>query len=179
MEADEALRLITAAVPEGPGVWADFGAGDGTFTRALATRLGRGARIYAVDRDARALRALERAAAGGAAEVTIVGADLRHVFGLPGTDPGTLDGFLLANTLHFIRHQAEVLARLARWLKPGGMAVVIEYDRRSPSRWVPYPVDADDLPELFTAAGLIPARIVARADSAFGGELYVAAGRKP
>jgi len=179
MEADEALRLITAAVPEGPGVWADFGAGDGTFTRALATRLGRGARIYAVDRDARALRALERAAAGGAAEVTIVGADLGHAFGLPGTDPGTLDGFLLANTLHFIRHQAEVLARLARWLKPGGMAVVIEYDRRSPSRWVPYPVDADDLRELFTAAGLIPAQIVARADSAFGGELYVARGRKP
>src|SRR5690348_3116034 len=50
MDAQEAERLIAPAVPAGPAVWADFGAGDGTFTRALAERLGPGSRIYAVDR---------------------------------------------------------------------------------------------------------------------------------
>jgi trans-aconitate methyltransferase len=178
MDAREPQRLIDAAVPEAPGTWADFGAGDGTFTRALAARLGAGARIYAVDRDARALRALERGPKGIEAGITPVRADLERAFELPGARPKTLDGFLLANTLHFLRDQTEVLTRLVGWLKPGGTVVVIEYDRRAPNRWVPYPLDAADLPPLFDAAGLTAPQIVARADSAFGGEIYVAAGRK-
>jgi SAM-dependent methyltransferase len=178
MDAEEALRLISVAVPEGPGTWADFGAGDGTFTRALASRLGGGARIYAVDRDERALRRLQRGAKDIQAVVRPVRANLERPFELLGVGPGTLDGFLLANTLHFIRDQSEVLARLAGWLKPGGIAVVIEYDRRAPSRWVPHPIDADDLPALFEGAGLATPRIAARADSTFGGEIYVAMGQR-
>src|SRR5215831_2080536 len=145
MDADEALRLIAAAVPAGPGTWADLGAGDGTFTRALLARLGNGARIYAVDRDARALRTIERGMAGSGAQVTVVRADLEKPVALPGAATASLDGFLLANTLHFIRDGAGALARLAGWLKPGGIAVVIEYDRRSPNRWVPCPIDAVDV----------------------------------
>jgi SAM-dependent methyltransferase len=178
MDAEEAQRLIDAAVPAGPGVWADFGAGDGTFTRALAARLGSGARIYAVDRDARTLRALERAVAGGEAEVTSVQANLERPFELSDAGPGTLDGFLLANTLHFMRDGAGALARLVNWLRPDGIAVVIEYDRRSPNRWVPYPIDSVALPALFAAAGLTQPESVARTDSAFGGEIYVAVGRR-
>ena len=173
MDAREAERLIEPAVPSGAGVWADFGAGDGTFTRALVARLGPGARVFAVDRDARALAALERVAG-----VTSVRADLKQPFELPGAPPGTLDGLLLANTLHFMRDPPAVLARLVAWLRPGGSAVLIEYDQRSPSRWVPHPIDAADLPALFESAGLEPPRIVARADSAFGGEMYVAVGRR-
>ena len=174
MDAQEALRLIEPAGPAGPGAWADFGAGDGTFTRALAARLGAGARVFAVDRDARALLALGRELAG----VTIVRADLEQAFELAGVERGTLDGLLLANTLHFMREPAEVLTQLATWLRPGGSAVLIEYDQRSPSRWVPRPIDAAELPALFQAAGLERPRIVARADSAFGGEMYVAVGRR-
>ncbi|HXS81936.1 MAG TPA: class I SAM-dependent methyltransferase [Methylomirabilota bacterium] len=174
MNEQDALRLIEPAVPAGPGVWADFGAGDGTFTRALVARLGMGVRVYAVDRDARSLGSVSRALAG----VTIVRADLEAPFELPGAEPGTLDGLLLANTLHFMREPSDVLARLASWLRPGGSAVLIEYDQRSPSRWVPHPIDAADLPALFESAGLEPPRIVARADSAFGGEMYVAVGRR-
>jgi len=178
MNAKEAQRLIDAAVPAGPGTWADFGAGDGTFTRSLAARLGSGARIYAVDRDARALRTLERAVGGYGAEVTIVHADLGQAFELPDAGLGTLDGFLLANTLHFMRDAAAALARLVMWVRPSGIAVLIEYDRRSPSRWVPHPIDSVALPALFAAAGLTRSEIVARADSAFGGEIYVAVGRR-
>jgi SAM-dependent methyltransferase len=178
VDASEVQRLIDAAVPAGPGVWADFGAGDGTFTRVLAARLGAGARIYAVDRDARALGTLQRGMGGMEAGIRPVPAHLERPFDLMGAEPGTLDGFLLANTLHFIRAQEEVLSRLARWLRPGGIAVLIEYDRRSTNRWVPHPIDSDDLPALFEAAGLTPPEIAARADSAFGGEMYVATGRR-
>jgi SAM-dependent methyltransferase len=178
MEAREAERLISAAVPPGSGTWADFGAGDGTFVRALAARLGRGARIYAVDRDARALKALVRASASLEAAVAIVQADLQRDFSLPGVEPGTLDGMLLANTLHFLPDARGALGRLSSWLRPGGRAVIIEYDRRPPDRWGPHPIDAVDLPALFDAAGLDAPLEVARMASVFGGEMYVAVGLK-
>jgi SAM-dependent methyltransferase len=175
MEVEAAEQLLTPAVPAQPGVWADFGAGDGTFTRALAARLGGGARIYAVDRDVRPLARLERELAG----VMVVRADLEQPFELPGVAPGTLDGVLVANTLHFMREPAVVLGRLASWLRPQGTAVVIEYDRRSPSRWVPHPVNASALPEVFRSASLTPPSISARTRSRFGGEMYVAVGQRP
>jgi len=172
VDAERALRLIEAAVPSGPAVWADFGAGDGTFSRALATRLGPGGRVYAVDRDVRALRRLTRR------DITVVRADLEQPFELPDAHAGSLDGMLIANALHYIRDGAGVLARLAGWLVPGGAVVLIEYDQRESTRWVPYPIDAAAVPALFAAAGLTPPTIVARADSAFGGEMYVAAGQR-
>ena len=178
MDAREAERLIAAAVPAGPGTWADLGAGDGTFTRALAVRLGPGARLFAVDRDERALRVLQRQAVRAGTDVTVIRADLDRAADLPGLESGTLDGFLIANTLHFMREAATVLTRLARLLRPDGVAVVIEYDGRRASRWVPYPVGSAELPAWFGAAGLTPPCMVARTASAFGGEMYVAVGRK-
>jgi len=178
VDAKEADRLIAAAVPAGPGTWADFGAGDGTFTRALAARLGSGARIYAVDRDDRALGGLQVSLVRLEADVTIVQADLQQAFELPGSEPATLDGMLLANTLHFLPDPVGALTRLSSWLRPGGSVVLIEYSDRTPSRWVPYPVDVAYLPALFEAAALTPPHVVAQADSAFGGEMYVAVGRK-
>jgi hypothetical protein len=52
-------------IARGTGTWADIGAGDGTFTRALVKVLGREATIYAVDRDEGALASLRRWAARG------------------------------------------------------------------------------------------------------------------
>ena len=178
MDAREAERLIAPAVPAGRAVWADFGAGDGTFTRALAARLGPGSRIYAVDRDARALASLRRSAARGGTEVAIVRADLEQPLELPELEPGELDGLLIANTLHFMSDPPGVLAKLAGWLRPAGTVVVIEYDQRQSSRWVPHPIEAADVPALFHAAALTTPQIVARAESAFGGEMYVAVGRR-
>ena len=178
MDPREAERLIAAAVPAEPGVWADFGAGDGAFTRALAARLGPGARVYAVDRDERALAVLRRDGVRASVEVIGTRADLEQAVQLPGLAPATLDGFVLANTLHFLSDPPAALARLAAFLRPDGMAVLIEYDGRRPSRWVPHPIVSADLPRLFSAAALGPPRVVARTASAFGGEMYVAAGRK-
>jgi SAM-dependent methyltransferase len=177
MKPSEALELIASAVPRGPGTWADLGAGDGTFTRALIEQLGPGSRIFAVDRDHRALAALERWAAASRESVVPVVADFTGAFELPGLPEPGLDGALLANALHFVEDAGRVLERIATGLRPGGRLVIIEYDRRGPNRWVPYPIDATRLPELLRSAGFTAPTITARKPSAFGGDLYVAAAR--
>ncbi|MDQ3951221.1 MAG: class I SAM-dependent methyltransferase [Gemmatimonadota bacterium] len=171
MNTSEAVALIEAAVPRGGATWADVGAGDGTFTRALVALLGREARIYAVDRDARAVASLRRWAARAGANVIPLEAD----FARPLELPEVLDGLLAANALHFVRDADVVLARLAALVRPGGRVVLIEYDRRAASRWVPYPISSDRLPKLATSAGLSTPMITATRPSAFGGILYVAA----
>jgi len=173
MNTRDATALIAAAVPRESGAWADFGAGSGTFARALAARLDHGSRIYAVDRDPEALSVLERWAAREH-RVIPVRADLEQRFDLPGLERGQLDGMLVANTLHFFADPPAVLARLAAWLRPGGRAVIVEYDHRAANRWVPYPIAAADLPSAAVVAGLSPPEITARRRSAFGGILYVA-----
>jgi SAM-dependent methyltransferase len=155
-------------------MWADLGAGDGTFTRALVELLGRSSRIFAVDRDPRAVAALERWARTNAANVIPVVADFTGPFDLPGLDETMLEGMIFANALHFVRDVDFVLARLASWVRPGGRVVFVEYDRRATSRWVPYPIPADRLPALAASAGLSTPVIMATRPSAFGGNLYVA-----
>ena len=171
----EAVALIAGAVPRRAGTWADLGAGDGTFTRALVELLGQSSRIFAVDRDARALATLERWAKKNAANVTPVVGDFTTAFDLPGLGETLLDGILFANALHFVRDAEDVLARLAARVRPGGRVVFVEYDRRAASRWVPNPIPADRLPALAATAGLSTPVITATRPSAFGGNLYVAA----
>jgi ubiquinone/menaquinone biosynthesis C-methylase UbiE len=168
------MRLLRGAIPSQEGTWADLGAGDGTFTRALAKLLGPESRIYAVDRDAGALADIERWRRRDKHNVTPVVADFTQRFELPGLDGPGLDGMLLANALHFVPDADIVLARLARWLRPGGRVVLVEYDRRPASRWVPYPIPVERLPALAAAAGLSTPVITATQPSAYGGDLYVA-----
>jgi len=171
----DAIALIVAAVPGSATSWVDIGAGDGTFTRALAEILGKHATIYAVDRDARALASLRRWATREGAHVVAVEADFTRPFDLPGLDGATLDGLLLANALHFVRDAGAVLGGLVQLLRPGGRAVIVEYDRRAANRWVPYPISSDRLPAIAAAAGLSLPVVTATRPSAFGGNLYVAA----
>ena len=170
----EAVGLIGGAIPRGAGTWADLGAGGGTFTRALVELLGPSSRIFAVDRDARAVAALERWAKTNAANVIPVAADFTSRFDLPGLGETMLDGMIFANALHFVREADVVLARLAAWVGAGGRVVFVEYDQRAASRWVPYPIPADRLPALAASAGLSAPVITATRPSAFGGNLYVA-----
>jgi ubiquinone/menaquinone biosynthesis C-methylase UbiE len=175
VDTREAVTLIEAAVPRATATWADIGAGDGTFTRALTELLGTDGRVYAVDRDARAVSAIRRWAARDRATVIPVEADFTRALELPELEDAGLDGMLLANALHFVRDADVVLARLARLVRPGGRVVIVEYDQRAASRWVPYPISSNRLPELAAAAGLSTPTITATRPSAFGGILYVAA----
>jgi SAM-dependent methyltransferase len=175
MNTREAVALIADAVPCASGTWADLGAGRGTFTRALVELLEPGSRIYAVDRDPIALGAIGEWAARCGARVVTVAADFTKPFELPGAKPGILDGLLLANALHFVREADIVLARLVGLLRPGGRVVIVEYDRREPSQWVPYPISLSRLPSLAAAAGLSAPVVTATRPSRYSGILYVAA----
>ena len=177
MRASEAFDLLSSAIPEGPGVWTDLGAGEGVFTRVLARRLGPQGRVYAIDRDAAALAAIA-SPPGGAPIVTVVG-DFTGDFALPGLGDAPLDGVLMANALHFVADPVRLLARLATRLRHGGHVVVVEYDRREANRWVPHPIPRARWAEVTAAAGLIAPRIAATRPSEYGGDLYVAAALRP
>lgn len=174
----DAVALIRDAVPRQKGMWTDVGAGEGVFTRALAELIGPGSRIYAVDRRERALGALASLTVEGGPTVHPVAADFTRPFDLPDPPADGLDGLLFANALHFAPDPAAVLARLAAWLRPGGHVVLVEYDRRAASRWVPYPIPIAQLPSLAASAGLTPPVVSATRPSAYGGSLYVAAARR-
>lgn len=172
MNDSEAIDLLRPAIPVGAGGnWADLGAGSGTFTRALAAILGPDAHLYAVDVDERALRSVGTWAkrASSAPAITLITGDFTRVLELP-----PLDGIVMANALHFVHEQEAVLARTASYLRPGGRLVLIEYEGRRPSPWVPHPVSLARFGELAAGAALSGPRVVARRRSAYGGEMYVA-----
>ena len=170
MNDREAAEFIASAVGESAGLWADFGAGTGTFTRALRSLLGAGRRIYAVDHDPDAIADLRTIGD----DVVAIRADLSMPITLPERSTSPLQGMLLANALHFLPDAEGVLQRLVKLLEPGGRVVIVEYDRRAASRWVPYPIPSARWPELASAAGLADARVTARRKSRYAGELYAA-----
>ncbi|HEV2132285.1 MAG TPA: class I SAM-dependent methyltransferase [Longimicrobiaceae bacterium] len=178
MEVGEAAKLIQGAVAGKGGTWADLGAGEGTFTQALAGLLGPEARIYAIDHDPAAVRALSRWAAADARVIPLE-ADFRRLDAIPALRGVTLDGVLLANSLHFAADPARLLARIARLVRPGGRLVVVEYDRRPSSRWVPYPVSEERLRELLPAAGFTKPQVVGTRPSRYSGMLYAAVALRP
>jgi SAM-dependent methyltransferase len=175
MTTREAADLLRPAIRGQEGTWADLGAGSGTFTKALVELLGPAARVRAVDRDGAALARLERWAQKNAPGVKAVEADFTRSVRLP----ANLDGMLFANALHFVENAAEVLARLSTLLRPGGRVVLVEYDGRGPSRWVPYPLPAARWPDLARAARLVSPTVQTRRPSAYGGDLYVATADRP
>jgi ubiquinone/menaquinone biosynthesis C-methylase UbiE len=176
MNVSQAVELIEGAVPRTPGTWADLGCGDGTFTMALAERLGQAGRIYAVDRDSRALSRLKRRAAGQ--NVIPVLGDFTGSLSFPGHE-GPFDGLLFANSLHYIPDPGRILARFKLALGPAGRIVVVEYDRRDANPWVPYPIPPARLETILAAAELSPPVITATYPSAFSGVLYAAVTRRP
>ena len=128
------MRLLRDGVTRG-GTWADLGAGAGAFTLALAELVGPSGEVIAVDRDRGALRELERAIRPGGAAVRALGADFTKPIDLP-----SLDGIVMANSLHFVKDKAPVLALVHHMLKRSGRLLLVEYDADKGNHWVPYPM---------------------------------------
>ena len=174
MKPLEARAMLEVALRGAGMVWADIGAGEGTFTRAIFEILGPNARIYALDKDEPALAVTESWARSAGADVITVRADFAGDFELSGLESPGLDGMLLANTLHFVPEPERLLTALSGYVRPGGRVVVIEYDRRRSDRWVPHPIPSASWPTLATAAGLVAPSIAATRPSAYRGSLYTA-----
>ena len=129
MEHADHVRLLRGGVPAPGGVWADFGAGRGAFTLALAELIGPGSALHAIDRDANALRELARLAAERFPDVALHTQAADFTRPLPAPLPA-LDGLIMANALHFVppRDQARVVQLLKGTLKPGGRWLMVEYN---------------------------------------------------
>ena len=173
MDASEAAGLVASTVASGE-TWADLGAGSGTFTAALARLVGREGRVYAVEREPRALGALGALAQRQSrddAPISVVHADFTQRLDLP-----LLDGVLLANSLHFVAEdeQSPLLRRLAAFLSAQGALVIVEYDNRPRSPWVPFPVSLARLGDLAREAAFATPMVVGRRASDYGGTMYVA-----
>ena len=184
MDHADALSLIAPGISAGVGegqTWADLGAGSGVFARALSELLGPTGIVIAVDRDVRALQRIDISLtglpqpAGAGGEIRRYHADFRRPLELP-----PLDGLLLANSLHFVKEQRQVLAQLLSYLRPQGRVLLVEYDEQRASPWNPYPVPPGRFKNLAAAVGLQDAKELRRRPSRFGNrELYTAVALKP
>jgi SAM-dependent methyltransferase len=149
MRHADAVAMLAGAdlARPAPSTWADLGAGDGTFTRALADLLAPASTIHAIDRDPVGLRRMPR-------DFTRVRIE-PHVgdFTVAWPFADRLDGVLMANSLHYVEAKHAFLVQCAARLNPGGRFLIVEYDLDRGNPWVPYPVSAAKLPAMFVAAG--------------------------
>ena len=162
MKHSDLVALIEGGVGRAGGAWADLGAGEGAFTRALADVVGPDASIVAVDRDAHALRAIE-----GTFEIRV--ADFTEPLGLQ-----DLDGVLMANSLHFVREKDPVLQSVRGMLKPAGRLIIVEYDTDTGNRWVPYPFTYTTWETIAARVGLRSTRLLKTVPSRWLGSMYSA-----
>ncbi len=168
MDHADHVRLLRGGVAPG-GKWADLGAGTGAFTLALAELVGPVGEVIAVDRDRGALRELERAVRPGAATIRTLAADFTKPL-----DLGSLDGVVMANSLHFVRDKAPVLSLVHDMLKPSGRLLLVEYDADRGNTWVPHPMSFEMWRAFTDANGFSGTRKLASVPSRFLGRIYSA-----
>jgi len=145
MQLSEAISLIQKGIVphSSPQTWADLGAGKGLFSEALLSILQPGSIIHAVDLHKQP--------------------DLQHHpsiifhqanFVKDKLPIPTLDGILMANSLHYVQEQVACIKQLKTYLRNGaGVFILIEYDTDRANQWVPFPVSFARAQSIFGEAG--------------------------
>lgn len=171
MKLFEAIELIgnDQVVGGEPALWADLGCGSGLFTEALASLLPTGSTIYAVDKVQ-----IDFQKQSIPAHIQIQ--TLRLDFEQERFPVAGMDGFLMANSLHYVADKPRLIQSLAQQLKPGGRFLIVEYDTDIPvPTWVPYPCSFQTLSNLFKTEGFSSVQRLAGRPSLFRrAELYAA-----
>ena len=165
------MFLLTKGVPERGGLWADLGSGTGAFTLALADLIGPQGRIYSVDKDRSSLKEQERAmrARFPANNVEYINADFTRPLDLP-----SLDGIVMANSLHFVRQKVPVLQLVRSYLRPGGRLLLVEYNTDRGNMWVPFPFSYSTWEEIARQSGFAQTRLLATVPSRHFDGMYAA-----
>jgi ubiquinone/menaquinone biosynthesis C-methylase UbiE len=171
LDHSDHVELLRRGVPSPGGVWADFGAGSGAFTLALAELVGEGGSILAVDKDRRALLEGERAAGRyfPGHHFQFIQADFTRPLTLP-----PLDGAVMANSLHFVRDKEPLIRRLMDYLKPEGRFILVEYNADRGNYWVPHPLSYGTWERLAARCGFTHTTFLHSRPSRFLGEIYSA-----
>jgi ubiquinone/menaquinone biosynthesis C-methylase UbiE len=171
MDHRDHVKLLRRGVPFGGGAWADFGSGEGAFTLALRDLIGPGSEIWSIDKDRGRLDRQRQAfrTRFPASNVHFVQADLSRPMELP-----SLDGVVMANSLHFFRDKENVLRQVCEYLKEDGRLVLVEYNVDSGNPWVPHPLSFDNFRVLASQSGFSEPQLLATVPSHFLNEIYSA-----
>ncbi|SEM60029.1 Methyltransferase domain-containing protein [Mucilaginibacter gossypiicola] len=165
MQQSEAIALIEKGITnELPQHWVDLGCGNGTFTFALASLLPPESNITAIDKTQQYFPAFS-------GNVKI---DFRKVdFVNEAIGATSLDGLLMANSLHFVADKPKLIKQLEKVFKGDPKLLIVEYDTIKSNPWVPYPISFQKLEIEFTLLGYKISKL-AQAPSRFGGIIYSA-----
>ena len=171
MNHNDHVNLLQIGIPKKGGTWADLGSGTGAFTLALADLIGPTGKIYTIDKDKRALKEQERAMHTNFPTTTVeyITADFTRRLELP-----KLDGIIMANSLHFVRHKDPVLQMIRSYLRPGGSFILVEYNTDRGNMWVPYPLTYRTWEKLAHQNGFAETQLLSTVPSRYFGEIYSA-----
>lgn len=162
MTSSDARLLLEGAITEQTkSEWVDLGCGAGTFAYALADLLKDGSRIHAVDKLQQHLNSRK-----GGAIIEFTKADFEKQ-DLPFTN---ISGIIIANALHYVEDQLELILRIKPWLKKGGKLILIEYDTDNSNAWVPYPITYEKADQMFQTAGFTSISKIGEMNSAIRNE---------
>lgn len=142
----------------------DLGCGRGVFTRALASLLGNGSKVFAVDKAPQQIDHVE------GVEIRFVKAD----FVGDKLPVAKADGILMANSLHYVKDKARMLAKVRDHLKDKGLLIVVEYERSRSNAWVPFPVRFSELNEICVLANFQAGKLIGERPSLYGPEMMYA-----
>ncbi|WP_138994351.1 methyltransferase domain-containing protein [Larkinella sp. C7] len=112
----------------------DVGCGSGAITRGMAERVGPQGRVVGID-PSETLLLQARQQAGNFPQLTFQTADVY--------DFETAEQFDLvtcARVLQWLARPEDALARMAKWVKPGGVLAVLDYNHEK-VEWTPEPPD--------------------------------------
>lgn len=171
MNHNDHVFLLRKGISEQGGTWADLGSGGGAFTLALADLIGSQGHIYSVDKDRGRLNEQQRAmqASFPSVKVEYIVADFTQKLELP-----ALDGIVMANSLHYVRHKEPMLQLLKSYLKLGGRLLLVEYDTDRGNMWVPYPFSYPTWEKIARQNGFVETRLLASVPSRYFGGMYSA-----
>jgi trans-aconitate methyltransferase len=168
MTLKEAIAFLSKSLDEQARdqTWADLGCGSGLFTRALSARLAPGSTIFAVDQ----VQEFEVSDTDTKVNIELVEAD----FISEELPFDRLDGILMANALHYVPDKKNFLEKALAYLASKGKWIIVEYETVRANRWVPYPVNFEQLKALFAGAGVKNIRKTAERPSVYQGAMYTA-----
>lgn len=170
MEVEVAQHLIQEGVESSSEkqTWADLGAGNGLFTRALSMLLPKGSTIYAVDSNRSSMNTIR-------VHPEIVLQKIHTDFVRENWSKDVHDGILMANALHFVKDKALFLKKLKEKLSPEGRLVIVEYEMEQGNAWVPYPIGFHKLLELARQSGFASVKKLKEVPSVYGNRMIYSA----
>jgi len=120
--------------------WFDLGCGSGLFSNALIGLLPEGSFIYAIDK---------QLATFNNRQIKFQKLDFIKDQ-LPNL---SVDGILMANSLHYVKDKLPFLIKIKKLLSTKGVFLLVDYDTETSNQWIPHPISFRAAKNLFKELG--------------------------